>query len=112
MDSGNLNYYSANDTRYVFIDGNTCDTMEKCYITIAQQLSMPDYFGYNLDALEEVLADLEWIEEEKIIIIILNGSALLGLEPDLKGGFLAILKASDNARVEVIGLPDNQKEIS
>jgi RNAse (barnase) inhibitor barstar len=112
MESGNLNYYSADNIRYVFIDGNTCDTIEKCYITLAQQLSIPDYFGYNLDALEEVLADLEWIEEEKIIIIVLNSGALLDAEPDLKDDFLSILNTSDNVRVEVKGLPGNQKEIS
>ena len=37
--------------------------------------------------LEEVLADLEWIEEEKIIFIVLNSGALLDAEPDLKRWF-------------------------
>ncbi|MEP7323368.1 MAG: barstar family protein [Saprospiraceae bacterium] len=103
MESNNIHYYSFDGTRYVFIDGNTCDTIEKCYITIAQQLSIPDYFGYNLDALEEVLADLEWIEEEKVILIVLNADGILQNESEVKNDFLHVLRACDNARVEVIG---------
>ncbi len=65
-------YFSTNNERFVFIDGNTCDSVEKCYATLQQQLSIPDYFGHNLDALEEVLADIEWVQEEIVQIILLN----------------------------------------
>ncbi|MEO5581460.1 MAG: barstar family protein [Saprospiraceae bacterium] len=103
MESNNISYYSNEGIRYVFIDGNTCDSMEKCYITIAQQLSIPDYFGYNLDALEEVLADLEWIEEEQIKIILLCSASLLQQEPDSKMVFLEIIKNCKNERIELVG---------
>ena len=65
-------YYKTNNERLVFIDGNACDTLDKCYASLVQQLSLPDYFGFNLDALEEVLSDLNWVKEEKVHIIILN----------------------------------------
>jgi RNAse (barnase) inhibitor barstar len=107
MKSENISYYSADNIRYVFIDGNICDTIDKCYITLALQLSIPDYFGYNLDALEEVLADLEWIEEEKVILIVLNADGILQKEPDVKNDFLEILRACDNVRVDVIGCESN-----
>jgi RNAse (barnase) inhibitor barstar len=97
-------YYTENNVRYVFIDGNTCDTIGKCYTTLQQQLSIPDYFGFNLDALEEVLADLEWVNEEKITIIIINKPALLQNDEPMKDAFLDILQKNDNDKVQIVYL--------
>lgn len=97
-------YYAENNVRYVFIDGNTCDTIDKCYTTLQQQLSIPEYFGFNLDALEEVLADLEWVDEEKITIIIINKPALLQNNESMKDAFLDILQKNDNDKVQIIYL--------
>lgn len=95
-------YYSSSNTRYAFIDGLLCDTMEKIYATLQQQLSIPGYFGNNLDALEELLADLDWIEEEKIKLIIINKDALLsGEDAGVKEDFLHILEQNDLARMAI-----------
>ncbi len=94
-------YFVKNNTRMVFVDGNFCDTIEKCYTTLQQQLLIPDYFGHNLDALEEVIADVEWIEEEKIEIIILNTDALLQNDTTYKNDFLDIICNNDNPKIEV-----------
>jgi RNAse (barnase) inhibitor barstar len=94
--------YSANNIRYVLIDGNTCTQLTDCYIVLQHQLNIPDYFGRNLDALEEVLADLEWIPEEKIKIIILDTTVLLAAEADKKNDFLNILNTCENERLEVM----------
>jgi RNAse (barnase) inhibitor barstar len=96
------NWYSANNIRYVLIDGNTCTQLTDCYTVLQQQLDIPDYFGKNLDALEEVLADLEWIPEEKIKIIILNPAVLLAEEVGKKNDFLSILNTCENERLQVI----------
>lgn len=95
-------YFSENNVRYVFVDGNTCKTIGECYKTLQQQLSIPDYFGYNLDALEEVLGDLDWIEEEKIKIIVLNLESLLSEDKKTKTGFLDILNSSKSEKIEII----------
>jgi ribonuclease inhibitor len=97
-------YYTENNVRYAFIDGNTCDTIDKCYTTLQQQLSIPDYFGFNLDALEEVLADLEWVDQEKINIIIINKPALLQNDGPMKDAFLDILQKNDNDKVQIVYL--------
>jgi RNAse (barnase) inhibitor barstar len=95
-------FYTHNNTRFVFIDGLLCNTIDKVYATLQQQLSIPEYFGNNLDALEEVLADVEWVEEEKIKIIIINSSILLSNEDaGVKEGFMAVLKANDNYRIQM-----------
>jgi RNAse (barnase) inhibitor barstar len=95
-------YYAENSTRYVFIDGTTCDTIDKCYNTLQLQLSIPDYFGHNLDALEEVLADLEWVTEEKVLLIILSSITLLQNELSHKDAFINILNSIDNKKIQVI----------
>jgi RNAse (barnase) inhibitor barstar len=95
------NYFKVNNERIVFIDGNTCDTIDKCYTTLQQQLSIPDYFGNNLDALEEVLADIEWIEEEKVQLVILNETGLLKNDILRKDVFMDILKNNGNNKLTV-----------
>lgn len=102
-------YYSENNIRYVFIDGRSCKQIDDCYATLQKQLSLPDYFGNNLDALEEVLDDLDWIGEEKIKIIILNSFELLVNEADKRESFLDILNACENEKVEIIYLDDRSR---
>lgn len=97
-------YYTENNTRYVFIDGLACTTLASCYHTLQEQLSIPGYFGNNLDALEEVLADTDWIQEETIKIIILHEASLLCQEPAKKNVFLEILHAAGNSRIAIIYL--------
>lgn len=99
-------FFSENNIRFVFIDGRACKQINDCYATLRVQLSLPDYFGNNLDALEEVLNDLEWINEEKIKIIILNLSELLVNHSNKKESFLDILNSCDNERLEIIYLSD------
>lgn len=94
-------YYSENQTRYVFIDGNCCRSLDECYATLRKQLSLPDYFGNNLDALEEVLEDMEWIQEEKIKIIILNKANFLGNSAK-KESLLNIFTTAQNQKLEII----------
>lgn len=103
----NDTYFSENNTRYVFLDGSACDHIDKCYDSLQQQLSIPEYFGKNLDALEEVLADLEWIDEAKIKIIISNESAFLKNSDPKKKDFFDVLNSSENEKLEIIYLADS-----
>jgi RNAse (barnase) inhibitor barstar len=97
-------YYAENNTRYVFLDGKSCKKMEDCYDTLQQQLSLPAYFGKNLDALEEVLDDLEWIKEKNIKIIISDLASLLQDDLAKKENFLDILHAAENKKIAIIYL--------
>ena len=99
-----FNYYSENKTRFVFIDGKCCAHLKDCYAALQEQLSFPDYFGNNLDALDEMLADLEWVEEEEVKIIISHSELLLINEPLIKQDFLEVLEFCDHEKVSVVYL--------
>ncbi len=98
----NTGFYTGNDTRYVFLDGAACKKIDDCYERLQEQLSLPAYFGKNLDALEEVLDDLEWIKEKKVCIIVFNVAGLLPHDPLKKKSFIDILHNAGNKKIQVI----------
>ena len=49
-------------------------SLKDFYEQIALAMKFPDDAGSNLDALDELLNDLEWIKEEKVIIFITNSA--------------------------------------
>lgn len=99
-----LHYYTENNIRYVFLAGNLCDRISDCFNMLRQQLSFPDYFSNNLDSLEEIMADLEWIPESEIKIIILNTDSLLKKDIEKKPLFLDIINNTGNEKIEIIYL--------
>jgi RNAse (barnase) inhibitor barstar len=62
------------------IDGQKATSIKDFHEQIGAALNFPDYSGKNLDALDEMLNDLEWIEEEKVIIYITNSNDWLSKE--------------------------------
>jgi RNAse (barnase) inhibitor barstar len=60
------------DYRIVKIDGLKAHTLRGFYEEIAKGLDFPEYFGFNLDSLDEMLNDLSWVEQAKIAIYISN----------------------------------------
>lgn len=46
------------------IDCNKCDTESNLFREFATVLKFPDYFGYNWDAFDECIYDLEWIKDK------------------------------------------------
>ena len=96
-------YYSTGKTRYAFIDGMACTTIAKAYQRLQEQLSFPDYFGHNLDSLDEVLSDLDWIAKARIRLIINDIPNLLSEEDaEKKESFLDVINEHQNERLEVV----------
>ena len=62
------------------IDGAKAASMKDFHDQIGIALKFPDYSGKNLDALDEMINDLEWIKEEKVIIYISNSADWLSKE--------------------------------
>ena len=66
------NNISVNGVFLAFIDSKKCNTLPCFYSEISNALNFPDYFGYNLDALDEAMCDLSWIEEKTILLLLFN----------------------------------------
>ena len=71
------------------ISGLKCQTLRGFYTQIANALHFPDYFGKNLDALEECLLDLSWLAEKEVSLTISNRSYFLENETDENREFVA-----------------------
>lgn len=75
------------DVRKVFngafvgkVDGQKATSMKAFLEEMGTAMHFPDYDGKNLDALDEMLNDLEWIKEKKVIIFISNSAEWLSKE--------------------------------
>lgn len=91
------------DLYLAHIDGKKITTLNELYQDVTIALQLPDYFGNNLDALEETLNDLEWIEQTAILLVIQNANFLLFSEsPEVREEIMNIFEESENARLEII----------
>jgi len=84
------------DYRIARIDGSKVPSLKAFYEAIAQALKFPDYFGFNLDSLDELLNDLSWLEEDHILLYISNSEAFLSQEKNAgkKADLLNLLDAT------------------
>ncbi|GAB2800228.1 hypothetical protein GCM10027275_52840 [Rhabdobacter roseus] len=66
--------------RIATVDGQRATSLRDFYEQIARALDFPDDFDHNLDALDDLLNDLGWIEEEKVALYISHTSDWLSDE--------------------------------
>ncbi|MDP5120414.1 MAG: barstar family protein [Spirosomaceae bacterium] len=62
------------------LDGEKCQTLRGFYEAIAEAMSFPEDFGFNIDSLDDMLSNLSWMEEEKIAVYTLNSEHFLSKE--------------------------------
>lgn len=77
------------------IDGKKAVTLRQFYEEIGDLLEIPD-FGFTLDALNDSLNDLQWLEDERIVLYFTNTDDLISRERDPAkiGTILSILDAT------------------
>jgi RNAse (barnase) inhibitor barstar len=59
------------------IHGKKCGTAAGVFNEFSRALDFPDYFGHNWDALEECLADLEWIPAKGYVLLVTEAQAVI-----------------------------------
>jgi RNAse (barnase) inhibitor barstar len=59
------------------VNGRKCGTPVDLFAEFARALEFPDYFGHNWDALEECLADLEWLPAKGYVILVTDAQAVI-----------------------------------
>lgn len=62
------------------INASKTTTLREFYEAMAEVFEFPDYFGYNLDSFDEMINDLSWIENEKILIYFTDSDKFLEKE--------------------------------
>ena len=79
------------------IKGRHCKTPTNLFAEFARALEFPDYFGHNWDALEECLADLEWLPAKGYILLITDAAHVLSDDEAEYETFLEILRDAGEA---------------
>jgi hypothetical protein len=70
-----VNYFIAH------IDGQKAITLRQFYEEIGDLLEIPN-FGFTLEALNDSLNDLQWLEDERIVLYFTNTNDLISKERD------------------------------
>ena len=52
-----------------YLDGREICDKQSFLHKVAEAMKFPDYFGYNWDALDECITDLDWCPAERYILI-------------------------------------------
>lgn len=83
-------------TATFFLYGEKNKKIADFYLHISYLLRFPDYFGNNLDALDECLNDLSWIEFEEVNVVIYEFSQFLAHEnSDIKNMVVDIFECAE-----------------
>lgn len=64
------------------LDAASMRDFDGLYREISSVLKFPDYFGNNLNALDECITDLEWLPADGYLGVIKNANCLLSEESD------------------------------
>jgi RNAse (barnase) inhibitor barstar len=66
----------------VVLNGTNLPSLTSLYNYLKTELSLPDYFGDNLDALADSLTDLGHLGVDEVVLIIENQEAFLNAETE------------------------------
>jgi RNAse (barnase) inhibitor barstar len=64
------------------IDGKNIERKEQLLNAFATALRLPKHFGHNWDALEECLAEMDWVDADGVVIYYDHIDGLLAAHPD------------------------------
>jgi RNAse (barnase) inhibitor barstar len=76
------------------INGKKCSTPAGVFTEFARALGFPDYFGHNWDAMEECLADLEWLPAKGYVLLITDAQEVI---PDDEEEYETLLEILSDA---------------
>lgn len=57
------------NTQLFYLDGSTISNKAEFLQACAKAMNFPDYFGDNWDAFEDMLTDLEWVSENRYLVL-------------------------------------------
>jgi len=83
------------DYSIIELDGHKTLTLRGFYEEIGDALAFPEEFGFTSESLDEMLNDLSWLEDEKIVVYISPSEPFIEKErnPEKIGTLLNLLDA-------------------
>jgi hypothetical protein len=79
------------------VRGGKCRSVTGLFAELAEALEFPDYFGHNWDALEECLADLEWLPAKGYVLLFTDAELILPEDEEEFATFLEVLNDAGEA---------------
>lgn len=79
------------------IKGAKCKTPATLFAEFAKVMELPDYFGHNWDALEECLADLEWMPAKGYVLLLTDAEQILSQDEEDYATLLEVLSDAGEA---------------
>ncbi|BCA55137.1 hypothetical protein W02_22770 [Nitrospira sp. KM1] len=79
------------------LKGKNCRKTAGLFAEFSRGLHFPEYFGSNWDALEECLADLEWLPARGYVLILTDAEEILRENEEEYATFLEILNDAGEA---------------
>jgi hypothetical protein len=76
----------------IAIDGLRMSTSDALFEEFSRSANLPDYFGRNWPALDECLADLEWLSATSYVVTLANPAGVLEAEPLTRATFARVIK--------------------
>lgn len=73
------------------VHGNKCRDSARLFAELAEAMEFPDYFGHNWDALEECLADLEWLPAKGYVLVFTDAEQILSDDEEAFSLFVEVL---------------------
>ena len=77
--------------------GAHCRNTNGLFDEMARALEFPDYFGHNWDAVEECLADLEWLPAKGYVLLFTDAQLILPDDEEEFATFLEVLSDAGEA---------------
>ena len=82
---------------FKIVRGGKCRSAAGLFAEFAKSLAFPDYFGHNWDALEECLADLEWLPAKGYLLLFTDAELILPDDEEEFATFLEVLNDAGEA---------------
>ena len=79
------------------LSGANCRSTNGLFAEISRALEFPDYFGHNWDAVEECLADLEWLPAKGYVVLFTDAQLILPDDDEEFATFLEVLNDAGEA---------------
>lgn len=80
------------DGLVVVLEGEKCKSVASLFKEFNEKFFFPDYFGFNFDALDECLNDLEWLEAKKYLVFIRDIDKVLSADLGAFNDFIMIME--------------------